>query len=93
VLFYLIFSIVAVSLDSAFGTADPITGYGIVTYLYYLALLIPSIAVAARRLHDINKTGWLILVGIIPVIGWIFLLFLYAREGDAEENRFGPSPK
>ncbi len=61
--------------------------------IYSLAVLIPSLAVGARRLHDINKSGWWQLLGLIPVIGWIWLIVLMCFDGDAADNRFGPNPK
>lgn len=62
-------------------------------FIYILAVMIPSIAVAVRRLHDINKSGWFYLVGFIPIIGGIWLLILFATEGDVGSNIYGPDPK
>jgi len=56
-----------------------------------LAILVPSVALAARRLHDTNKSGWWQLVGLIPFLGWIILIFLLAQPSDAGENQFGPA--
>lgn len=56
--------------------------------LVNLAILLPSLAVCARRLHDTNRSGWLQLVGIIPLIGWILLILWTAQEGK-EPNRYG----
>ena len=53
---------------------------------------IPSIAVGARRLHDIGKSGWLQLLGIIPIVGLIILIVWWAKEGDKEDNAFGAAP-
>ncbi len=47
--------------------------------LYSLAVLLPSLGIAVRRLHDIGKSGWWILVGLIPVLGWIYLIYLYCQ--------------
>lgn len=55
--------------------------------LFSLAVLIPSIAVAARRLHDIDRSGWWQLVGLIPLIGWIVLIYWYVQPGK-EPNRY-----
>ena len=57
-----------------------------------LALLLPSLAVAARRMHDIDRSGWWILIVLIPVIGWIFWLIWACTAGDRHENRFGRDP-
>ena len=58
--------------------------------LFSLAVLLPYIAVAARRLHDTDRSGWLQLIGLIPLIGWIVVIIWYAQEGK-EPNRFGPA--
>jgi uncharacterized membrane protein YhaH (DUF805 family) len=60
--------------------------------LYGLAVLLPNLGVAIRRLHDTNRTGWWILIGIIPVIGWIILIVFYAMGGDSSENSYGGLP-
>lgn len=83
----------AVGIDNVAGTAEPTVGYGIFYGLYSLALLIPGLAVRVRRLHDIGKSGWMILVGLIPLIGAIWLIVLYATEGTPGENQYGPNPK
>ena len=61
--------------------------------LYGLLVLVPSIALGVRRLHDIGKSGWWILVSLIPLIGIIWLIILYLKEGDPEENQYGPPPE
>lgn len=61
--------------------------------LYGLAVLIPGLAVTARRMHDQDKSGWWILIAIIPIIGWIWLLVLTCLEGTRGPNRYGPDPK
>ena len=66
--------------------------YGIMG-LVYLALLIPGLAVTVRRLHDTNKSGWFILVSLIPFVGAIYLFYLEILEGDKGPNQYGPDPK
>ena len=66
---------------------------GILGMLYSLAVFIPGIAVTVRRLHDTGRSGLWILVGLVPVIGWIVLLFFMIQEGNAGSNQYGPSPK
>ncbi len=59
-------------------------------------LIIPSIAVAVRRLHDTGKSGWLYLIGVIPIVsavGAIILFIFYCLEGDTSTNKYGPNPK
>lgn len=65
---------------------------GIITVIVSLALLLPSIAVLIRRLHDTDRSGWWWLIGIIPLIGWIILIFFLASPGTLGENRYGPPP-
>lgn len=62
-------------------------------FIYILGVMIPSVAVAVRRLHDTNKSGWFYLVGFIPIIGGIWLLILFITEGDVGPNIYGPDPK
>lgn len=64
-----------------------------VSVLYSLASLIPSLAVAVRRLHDIGKSGWYFLVFLIPVAGIIWLLVLLVTNSQDGENEYGPNPK
>ncbi len=61
--------------------------------VYALAVLIPGLAVTVRRLHDTGKSGWMILAGLIPLIGGIWLLILYVTEGDRGDNEYGSDPK
>ena len=66
--------------------------YGVISLLG-LALFIPSLAVTVRRLHDTNKSGWFILVSLIPFVGGLYLLYLEILEGDKGPNQYGPDPK
>jgi len=85
VLFNAIFAVGASVID---GILDlPMVVYG----LYGLATLIPSLAVAIRRLHDTGKSGWYLLVGLIPLVG-IWLIILLATEGNMGENEYGEDP-
>ncbi len=60
---------------------------------YALAVLVPGIAVSIRRLHDTNKSGWWILINLVPLVGGIIFLVLMCIEGDPGPNLYGPSPK
>jgi uncharacterized membrane protein YhaH (DUF805 family) len=89
VLFNLIVSVVARLVDAAaFGTS---TAY--LTIIVALALLLPGLAVAVRRLHDIGKSGWWILLALVPIVGAIVLIVWAAKEGEAADNAYGSSPK
>lgn len=72
---------------------DAVVGMGLIGGLVALAHLIPSITVGVRRLHDIGRSGWFLLVGLIPLIGWIILLYWAVKEGDPQDNAYGSDPK
>ena len=57
-----------------------------------LLLLIPALAVTVRRFHDINKSGWFVLLEIIPFLGWIIILVMLIEKGTEGKNRFGDYP-
>jgi uncharacterized membrane protein YhaH (DUF805 family) len=75
--YFILFNIIV---SFILGIVDGIIGMKILGTIYSLAVLIPSLAVGARRLHDIGKSGWMQLLGLIPVIGWIWLIVLFAQE-------------
>ncbi|HWQ71876.1 MAG TPA: DUF805 domain-containing protein [Desulfitobacteriaceae bacterium] len=90
VLFNLIFMTAAYLLDSILSGN---MGYGLIYTIYSLAVLLPGLAVSVRRLHDIGKSGWFILISLIPIIGCIWLLILMCQDGNAGDNKYGPDPK
>ena len=69
------------------------SSYGWITLLVYLLHFIPSFSVSVRRLHDIGKSGWFMLIVLIPIIGGIWLLILACTDGDSGDNAYGGSPK
>jgi uncharacterized membrane protein YhaH (DUF805 family) len=68
---------------------DYVLGAQLLTSILSLGLLIPSIAVGVRRLHDLDKSGWWLLLGLIPIVGLI-LIYWFAQPGTPGPNRFGP---
>jgi uncharacterized membrane protein YhaH (DUF805 family) len=66
---------------------------GILYLVYALFVFIPGLAVAVRRLHDVGKSGWMLLIALIPLIGAIWLLVLYLTDSNPGENIYGPNPK
>ena len=92
-LFNIIFGGIAMILDSVFGIAIEGVGYGPLYGVYVLLLFIPGLAVAVRRLHDIGKSGWMILIALIPVIGAIWILVLMVTDSNPGENLYGVNPK
>ena len=79
-------------IDTIIGT-DYGAGYGVWSTIYGLAVLIPSIAVGVRRLHDTGRTGWWILIGLVPCVGFIVLIVFYATDGQRGDNQYGTDPK
>ena len=85
VLFVVLASVGANIIDLAIGAP-------VFSAIVGLGLLLPNLSVSIRRLHDTDRTGWWVLIWLIPLIGWIVLLVFYLQQGDAGENRFGPPP-
>ncbi len=98
-LFYLLIDIVLVFIDLL--VVDPMLGItpdqagqgGLLEIIYALAMLIPSIALAVRRLHDIGKSGWWYLIGLIPLVGALVLLYFFVLDSQPGTNQYGPNPK
>lgn len=66
---------------------------GLLGGLLSLALLLPNLGVAVRRLHDTNRSGWWILIALVPLVGIVLLIIWYAAEGTKGPNTYGPDPK
>jgi len=67
--------------------------YGPLTTIFLLAIIVPSIAVQVRRFHDQDKSGWFVLLALIPFLGGLAVLVFMCLEGTKGANRFGPDPK
>lgn len=92
-LFNTLFAILAAIIDTVGGLTIDGLWYGFI-YLFYIAFaFIPGLAVGVRRLHDIGKSGWMILISLIPIVGPIWLLVLMVQDSDPFENAYGPNPK
>ena len=88
------FIIIPLYVFSMYLVAEHNSFIGLIIYfIYSLAVLIPSLAVVVRRLHDIDKSGWMILISFIPFIGGIWLLILLVTEGTIGSNQYGRNPK
>jgi uncharacterized membrane protein YhaH (DUF805 family) len=72
---------------SLLGQASVI--FYVLGFIWWLGLIIPSIAVAIRRLHDASNSGWFLLIWLIPVIGWIILIVMLAQESTSGPNQYG----
>lgn len=77
------------------GMVDKLIGGDneLISSIYSLAVLLPSLAVAARRLHDTDRSAWWLLLGLIPVIGTLVLIYFMVCNGQQGPNRFGDDPK
>lgn len=74
-------------IEAVLGTGGMLGG------LYSLAVLLPGWAVFTRRMHDIGKSGWWWLIGLVPVVGAIVLLVFMCKDGRPGDNAYGPNPK
>lgn len=92
VLFNFIICVILGAIDSviSWGSQSPMM---VLSGLYSLAVLIPSLAVLFRRLHDTGRSGWWILIVLIPIIGSIWLLVLMVLDSSYGDNKYGPNPK
>jgi uncharacterized membrane protein YhaH (DUF805 family) len=93
------FVLINVLVSIGLGVVDAILGFridpgvGVLSGIYSLSIIIPSIAVGIRRLHDTDRTGWWCLIGFVPLIGAIVLLIFFLLDSTPGTNRFGPNPK
>lgn len=100
-LFDFLFCIITAILDILLGTSFKQTLYGTAVEYYYgwiyvvysLAVFMPGLAVSVRRLHDIGKSGWYLLISLIPIVGAIIVLVWDCKEGDKGDNKYGSDPK
>ncbi|MRH43309.1 DUF805 domain-containing protein [Aquibacillus halophilus] len=91
---YWVFTLINVMIGVVLAILEAISGlFGILSFFYYLFILIPGIAVTVRRLHDIGKSGWWFLIGFVPFIGPIILLVFTCLDSYQFENEYGPNPK
>jgi uncharacterized membrane protein YhaH (DUF805 family) len=92
-LFVIVGGIVASVIDMAVFGAGAMSGsLGIVSVLFNLAVLLPSIAIGVRRLHDLDRSGWWLLLLFIPLVGAIILIVWFCTRGTPGPNRFGGPP-
>lgn len=96
VLFNIIVGIILSVIDGALGLniiEQEGANIGWLYSIYSLAVLLPGLAVSIRRLHDTDRSGWWILIALIPIIGAIVLLIFMVLDSQPGSNRFGPNPK
>ncbi|NJD23812.1 MAG: DUF805 domain-containing protein [Betaproteobacteria bacterium] len=93
VLFNTIIFVVLTIIDVLTGSYSQEAGMGLLGGIYTLAVLLPSIAVAVRRLHDTARSGWWLLIALIPLIGAIVLLVFMVKDSSPGQNEYGANPK
>jgi len=84
--------IALVMADFATGTLNSEAGIGLLSGLYSLAVLVPSLAVSVRRLHDVGRSGWWVLLALVPLLGLVILVFAL-MDSQPGDNQYGPNPK
>lgn len=83
---------VAMFLDGALGTGDPASGVGAIMVIYIFAAIWPSIAVGVKRCHDRGRSGWFMLLSLVPLLNiWLAVELMFLR-GTVGSNQFGPDP-
>lgn len=80
-------------IDNLLGTLNTQAGVGVLSGIYSLAVFLPSLGVSVRRLHDTNRTGWWMLISVIPFIGFLVLLFFMLQNSTPGNNTYGANPK
>ena len=63
--------------------------FNLLSFAYTCAVFLPSVGIAVRRLHDINKSGWFLLLPFVPIIGLVYVIYLLAKPGDVGDNQYG----
>ena len=99
VLFYFIISLILTLIDVNFInphldlTPEAAMQGSVLTGVFALALLLPQIALGIRRLHDTGRSGWWYLLILIPILGWLVLIYFYILDSQPGANAYGPNPK
>lgn len=96
---YWIFALISALILIFLSLIDEMTGWkvwddeGVLSLVYSIAVFVPTLAVVVRRLHDTDRSGWWVLIALIPLVGAIVLLVFLILRGNEGDNRFGPDPK
>lgn len=90
-LFNGIFSVILAVIDNVLGLT--VGRFGILGLIYGIGVLLPALGVDVRRLHDTDRSGWWILIGLIPIIGAIVLIVFFVQDSQPGPNQHGPNPK
>jgi uncharacterized membrane protein YhaH (DUF805 family) len=93
VLFNLIIMCVLSAVDVFVGTRNAVAGLGVLTGIYALVVLLPGLGVSVRRLHDTGRSGWWLLIALVPLVGGIIVLIFMVLDSERVTNVYGPDPK
>lgn len=85
--FVLINLIISIALGMIDGKSN------LISNLYSLAVFLPSLGLGVRRLHDTSRSGWWVLINLIPIVGWIVFIVFAATDSTPGTNKYGPNPK
>lgn len=94
-LFYLLITIASIVLtviDISIGSFDAVSEFGLLSGIFTLAIIVPSLAVSVRRLHDTDRSGWWLLLSFIPLLGSIVLVVFWCLKGTQGQNEYGDDP-
>ena len=89
---YFIGAVIAAFLDDILGTVNPTGGLGVIMVLYFIAAFWPNLAVGIKRCHDRGRSGWFLLIGLVPLLNLWLLVELAFLRGTPGTNRFGADP-
>lgn len=90
---YWMFTLINFVVSLFVGVIAKAIGVDALDSLYLIAVIIPSVAVGIRRLHDTNRSGWFMFLSFIPIVGWIVLIIFFIQDSDVDTNQYGPNPK
>ncbi|MCD0168786.1 DUF805 domain-containing protein [Deinococcus sp. 23YEL01] len=94
-LIYVLIASILIVIEEALGltVGDELSHVGVLSNLFALAMFSPSLGVTIRRLHDTGRSGWWMLISIVPVIGWIAIIVFLVSDSAQGSNKWGPNPK
>lgn len=90
---YWMFTLISFVISLVLSIIGGLIGADFLSYIYAVAILVPTLAVSVRRLHDTGRSGWWLLIGLVPLVGFIILIVFLASEGKPETNQHGVNPK
>lgn len=90
---YWMFALISAVIGFVLGIIDGIIGIKLLTSLYCLFILIPELSLSFRRLHDIDKSAWWLLIAFVPIVGAIILFVFSVKPGTVGTNRYGDDPR